>query len=264
MASRTTRGHLSRVPFLSALGLVAALLTSCASPAPPPPSVRVLFIGNSYTYVNDLPHLFATLAAAGKHPAEVEMVAPGGWTLMEHARSPDTRKKIDGSPWNFVVLQEQSIVPAVPQAREAGMYPAVRRLATIIRAHGSEPVLYATWGRRDGLGENGFADFQSMQTAITDGYLHIADELDVRVAPVGPAWQLAVAQHPGTPLWDGDGSHPALAGTYLAACVFYAALFHASPEGLPVPQGLDRSLGEQFQQYAATVVRGDASRWHLH
>jgi hypothetical protein len=224
----------------------------------------VLFIGNSYTYVNDLPHLFGALAAVGKHPADVEMTAPGGWTLMEHARSPDTRKRIEGSPWNFVVLQEQSIVPAVSQAREAGMYPAIRQLSTVIRAHGSEPVLYLTWGRRDGLPENGFPDFTAMQAAITDGYLRIADELDLRVAPAGVAWQVAVAQHLGTPLWDGDGSHPALAGTYLTACVLYATLFHASPEGLPVPQGIDRAVGERLQALAATAVLTEAARWHLH
>jgi hypothetical protein len=264
MAIGAARRHLWTVQRLPALCLVAALLTGCAHPAPLPPPVRVLFVGNSYTYVNDLPQLFAALAAAGKHPAEVAMTAPGGWTLMEHARSPDTRKKIDASPWNFVVLQEQSIVPSVVAARETGMYPAVRQLATLIRAHGSEPVLYLTWGRRDGLRENGFADYQAMQTALTDGYLRIADQLDLRVAPAGAAWQVAADQYPGTPLWDGDGSHPALAGSYLTACVLYVTLFRASPEGLPVPQGIDRALGERLQALAATVVLKDAARWHLH
>ena len=247
-----------------ALSLVIAVLAGCARAEPLPPPVRVLFIGNSYTYVNDLPHRFAELAQAGRHPVIVDMAAPGGWTLQQHAGSAETSRKIEESPWAFVILQEQSIVPAVPQAREAGMYPAVRRLATAIRSHGSEPVLYLTWARRDGLADNGFADFGAMQAAITDGYLHIANELDLRVAAAGEAWRLARREIPDAPLFDGDGSHPAPAGTYLTACVLYATLFHASPEGLAAPAGVEPALAARLQTLAAAVVLKDPGRWHLH
>jgi len=240
------------------------VLGGCARAEPLPPPVRVLFIGNSYTYVNDLPHRFAELARAGRHPVVVDMVAPGGWTLEQHAASAETSGKIEGSPWTFVVLQEQSVVPAVAQAREAGMYPAVRKLATAIRAHGAEPVLYLTWARRDGFPEGGFADFGAMQAALTDGYLRIANQLDLRVAPAGEAWRLALAEIPDAPLFVSDGSHPAPAGTYLTACVLYATLFHSSPEGLPVPDGVDHSLGARMQSFAAAIVLKDPGRWRVH
>jgi hypothetical protein len=144
------------------------------------------------------------------------------------------------------------------------MYPAVRRLVTAIRAHGAEPVLYLTWARRDGLADNGFADFGTMQTTITDGYLRIANELDLRVAPVGEAWRLVRGEVPDAPLFAGDGSHPAPAGTYLTACVLYATLFHASPEGLAVAAGVDRTFGARLQALAAAIVLKDPGRWHMH
>jgi hypothetical protein len=262
MAAGAGACHFCFVDSTLVICLLTALLSGCAQPAVPP--TRVLFVGNSFTYVNDLPHLFATLAEAGHHPVVVDMVAPSGWTLAQHAASPETRAKITGSPWNYVVLQEQSLMPAVPAARTGYMYPAVRALVQLIRARGSEPVLFLTWGRRDGSDEAGYADFHTMQAALTTGYLSIADELDLRVAPAGAAWQLAVAQHPSVPLWDADGSHPALAGSYLTACVLYATLFHVSPEGLPAPEGIAGDFARRLQGLAGQAVFNEAARWHLH
>src|SRR5208283_2849446 len=74
---------------------------------------RVLFIGNSYTYVNDLPTTFMNLARAGGHKIEVGMSAQGGWMLADHVKSSDTIAKISSEKWNFVVLQEQSEVPSI-------------------------------------------------------------------------------------------------------------------------------------------------------
>src|SRR5512135_2083048 len=73
---------------------------------------RVLFIGNSYTYVNDLPSTFVQLARSGGHEVEVGVAAPGGWTLADHARSPETLSTLNSAKWDFVVLQEQSQIPS--------------------------------------------------------------------------------------------------------------------------------------------------------
>ena len=192
------------------------LLVSCGGTSEP--ATHVLFIGNSYTSVNDLPHMLTTLAAAGKHPLTVDMIAVGGATLAQHLQSPAIGDRLAAQQWNFVVLQEQSVVPAVAAARTAGMYPAVRTLVRDIRARGAKPILLLTWGRRDGLPEEGYHDYRAMQSEITAGYLAIADELNVIVAPVGVAWMTAVREDPELALWLADGSHPSLAGSFLAAC----------------------------------------------
>ena len=240
---------------------VAALIVACAGPPTPP--VRVLFIGNSYTYANALPQMFATLAQAGKHPVAVDMAAQGGWTLAQHVASASTRDKLTARQWDFVVLQEQSIVPAVAASRTTGMYPAVRQYTAVLRELNAAPVLLLTWGRRDGLRDFGFADFRAMQEQLTAGTLAIAAELGLRVAPAGVAWQTGVSRDSTMALWQPDGSHPSLAGSYLTACVLFATLFRASPVGLPTPDGLAPEIARHLQDLARETVLTEPEHWHI-
>ena len=221
---------------------------------------RVLFIGNSYTYVNDLPAMFAQLAQSGGHRVETGMVAVGGSTLGEHAASVATAAKLTSARWDLVVLQEQSQIPSVDQLRQSEMYPAARRLADTIYRHGGRPIFFLTWAHRDGWPENGLPDYASMQSAIDQGYLTIAAEEEAAVAPVGVAWASVLSQaHPA--LWQDDGSHPTTAGTYLAACVFYATVFHQSPRGLAYHADLSAADAAILQTVAADTVLDDPGKW---
>src|SRR5437867_11832659 len=74
---------------------------------------RVLFIGNSYTFVNDLPNMFAKLARSGGHKVEVGMAAKGGWQLSKHIQSPETLDTLNSIKSNFVVLHEQSKISSL-------------------------------------------------------------------------------------------------------------------------------------------------------
>jgi hypothetical protein len=225
--------------------------------------MQVLFIGNSYTYVNDLPSMFASLAKSGGHRVKVDMVAEGGMMLADHAKSQTTLDKIKSAKWDFVVLQEQSQIPAVMQVRNAQMYPPARTLVSLIRENGAEPVFYMTWGHRSGWPENGLTSYESMHQGLYDGYVSIVHELDTRVAPVGVAWAEAHKQDQRLSLWQEDGSHPAMQGTYLAACVFYAALFGESPEGLSYRSDLSEEEAQWLQKIAADAVLQDKSKWNI-
>lgn len=239
---------------------------SCSSLQPcekDPNCTQVLFLGNSYTFVNDLPQMFARLAKAGGHRVEVDMAAEGGMTLADHASSQTTVDKIKSSKWDFVVLQEQSQIPAVMEVRNAQMYPPARTLVSLIRENGAEPVFYMTWGYRNGWPGNGLTSYENMQQGLYDGYMSIVHELKTRVAPVGVAWAEAHRQNPQVNLWQDDGSHPAVQGTYLAACVFYATLFGESPEGLSYRDGLSKEEAEWLQKIAADAVLQEKSRWNI-
>ncbi len=216
--------------------------------------LRILFIGNSYTYVNDLPGVFANLARSGAHPVETDMIAPGGWTLSQHAGSNGTLDKINSSKWDYVVLQEQSTIPAFSVSRTQEMYPAARQLAGQIEAGGAEPVFFITWGHREGVPVQGLTTYAEMQSQIDQGYLLIAQELNLPVAPVGQAWWTASQHQPPFDLWQADGSHPTQSGTYLAACVFYAVIFNQSPEGLTYRDGLSQETARSLQTIAANTV----------
>ncbi len=252
-----------------ALFVVLVFLTlACTSTTPCSASrarscLRILFVGNSYTYMNDLPGMFAQLARAGGHRVETGMAAPGGWTLSAHARSAETLNKLKSSKWDFVVLQEQSQVPAVDPARTEAMYPAGRLLVRQIEDVGATPIFFVTWARRDGWAEKGLPGYEAMQFQISRGYLGIADELGVPAAPVGDAWLIAKKQHPELELWQGDGSHPTEQGTYLAACVFYATIFRQSPERLKYFARLPKATALALQMIAADVVLKNPKQWNL-
>jgi len=244
----------------AALCCFAVSCTRAKALAPAEAAQSVLFIGNSYTYVNDLPSTFSRLAASGGHPVSVAMIAPGGYKLFQHAAERSTLDTISNRKWDWVVMQEQSQVPSLGNLRLKEMYPAVRLLNHRIRESGATPVLFLTWGRKQGSPEIGFADFSSMQTQLSKGYRDIAEELSIVVAPVGEAWKKAVRQRSSPELWSADGSHPSPAGTYLAACVLYATLFRQDPSGLAFRGDLPSASAKFLQKIGGETALSDNSR----
>jgi hypothetical protein len=224
---------------------------------------RVLFIGDSLTSVNDLPTTFADLAWAGGHRVETAALDAGGETLAEHETASVTSSTVGSEPWSDVVLQEQSEIPSVASLRTTEMYPAATRLVSAARRQGARPILYLTFAHQDGWSAAGLLDYPSMQAAVDSGYLGIATQLGVAIAPVGAAWQSVIDQPSPPSLWQPDGVHPTVTGTYLAACVFYATIFAASPVGLGDDDGLPSGEARDLQSVAAATVLGDPSRWGL-
>jgi hypothetical protein len=216
----------------------------------PDTPVEILFIGNSHTFYNDLPQIFADLMASGGYRVDVGQAARGGWSLSDHNNSSTTRSIISKKSWDYVVLQERGFV-ANP---ETEMFPAVRSLDQLIRINNAETILFMTWGRREGLPSKGYPDYSSMQTRVTQYYQEIGDELGLTIAPVGTAWANVVNRDPDMPLWDQDGSHPGPSGSYLAACVFYAVFTGESPEGLEFITNLAPESAVLLQSIAAQTV----------
>lgn len=225
--------------------------------------IRILFIGNSYTFTNDLPAMFSKLSNSGGHKVETGLSAQGGWTLTDHLNSPATLERISSSKWDYVILQEQSEIPAMEQSRTVSMYPAARVLVQQIKKAGATPIFFLTWAHRDGWPENGFNDYQSMQFQIDIGYMGIARELSVPIAPVGYSWLLSRIQDPKLDLWQQDGSHPTETGTYLAACVFYSVIFRETSKGLSYKGNLDKETAQLLQQIAASTVLDNPAQWNI-
>ena len=186
------------------------------------PSMKVLFIGNSFTARNDLPGLVARLAAARDKVLESRLIQAGGASLRAHWNAGEAATAIQGGKYDAVVLQEQSTLPVKNAAR---MHENVRLFDGAITAAGAKTVLYMTWARLNA---------PDSQKAITDAYTAVGDELGATVAPVGVAWQRFLRDNDRPVIYDRDQSHPTVAGSYLAACVFLAALFRESPVGVDV------------------------------
>jgi hypothetical protein len=183
-------------------------------------NLKILFIGNSFTARNDLPGLIAQLAIARGKSIEHRLISAGGASLRIHWNAGEAGKAIEGGQYDVVVLQEQSTLPVKNAKR---MHENVRLFDEAIKAAGAETVLYMTWAR---------AHAPESQQAIRDAYSSIGKELHATLVPAGVAWQKFVAKYDRPVLHDADGSHPTLAGSYLAACVFYSVLFKETPVGI--------------------------------
>lgn len=224
--------------------------------AAPDVPVRVLFIGNSYTHANDLPGMVVALSAAGGRRIVTGMEAPGGCTLERHVREGRAARAIAAGPWDVVVLQEQSMLPVVAPGRMLEWGP---KLDEAVRDRGSRVLLFQTWARA------GQPDMQPPLAAAYDDLARVCNaarggEGGVTVVPVGQAWQRALAAAPPPALHVEDGSHPTAAGTYLAACTFYAVIHGKSPVGLPGRlAGLDEPTARMLQEAAREAVEARAA-----
>ncbi len=255
------RFHYFLAGCLFLLVISACTPTTCQND---PACTQVLFIGNSYTYVNDLPAVLVKLASSGGHRLETGMAAEGGWSLSDHLKASSSLQQITSKKWNYVVLQEQSQLPANQYARDQQMIPSVANLTAQITATGAKPVLFVTWGHRDGWPDNGMPEYEGMQLAINYAYLTAGKKYGTIISPVGYAWLALQRRQPKVDLWQADGSHPNIQGTYLAACVFYATLFQQSPLGLSYKAGLNTEEATLLQQTAADIVLNNTQKWNLH
>jgi hypothetical protein len=216
-----------RTILAAALGLAAVLSSGAA-----PPATRVLFVGNSYTYYNNLPAIFSALAESrSDRRVDVRMAAPGGWRLKDHWEKGDARALLDAVKWTHVVLQDQStlgvnyfVEGTVHVSTDEVFRPYAEKWASAIRGAGGEPVFYLTWARL-GVPED--------QAALNAAYIRTARSTRASLAPVGIAWKDTRDRFPEINLFQKDGSHPSPAGSYLAACVLFATIFNTDPTGLP-------------------------------
>jgi len=231
--------------------------TECDPPSDPA-CVRILFLGNSYTYVNDMPGMVHAMGRSAGRDVATLMVAAGGETLGQHAGDPASTDPIRSGRWAWVVLQEQSEIPAVETSRLQAMEPAARNLVGAAKSAGARPLLLETWAHRDGLPTAGL-DVDSMQQALDAAYEAVGRDLATPVAPVGRAWQIVRETDPSISLWQDDGSHPATAGTYLAACVLIARILGVSPVGLGWTAGLPDDVARALQEAAASANAASTS-----
>ena len=192
--------------------------------------IHVLFIGNSYTYVNDLPTMTAQFAHAGGVTIQPTAVTQGGATLAVMIAQTQAVAAIAQGSWTYVVLQGQSVEPAADLSH---FLASAKTLAADAAQVGAAVAFYQTWPRKAGDALYGEAwtggTPQTLAKLLHDGYDKAAVQNGGVRVPVGDAWLLTLTQHPEINLYQDDGSHPVVAGTYLAACVFATTLFHVNP-----------------------------------
>jgi hypothetical protein len=187
--------------------------------------LKILFIGNSYSFA--VPRVFSKHAKSRGKSVTVDQSTYSCWMLSRHARSEKTLRKIGERPWDIVVIQEHSMIPAMSAIERAVlMHPSLRKIVAAVRQQGAIPILYQTWGRRDGDPKIRDDDFHAMTARIRQGYLAASRDVGgVVIVPVGDVWAHEFSKDGAQRLFMKDGSHPSMEGDRLTAKVFYEALF---------------------------------------
>jgi hypothetical protein len=248
-----------------------AFLLGCWSLVTHAQTTRVLFIGNSYTYSNDLPGMFTQLAASMGETVQTGMVAPGGYTFQGHTTYAATQTAIAQGDWDFVVFQEQSQRPAFPPTQVAvEVYPYATQLAQQVRAANpcTEVVYLMTWGRENGDAANcpnypPLCTYEGMQQRLYESYVEMAAQNNAWCAPAGEVWRMHRNDFPTTGLYT-DGSHPNVLGSYIAATTLASTLFRRScVEATMVPAGITAEQALAVRTMASTVVANTALPWNI-
>lgn len=232
--------------------LTLAFFTSAAA-RPDTSSVRVdppdsiLFTGNSLTFYNNAiyTHLRKLLVAEDPSLRQrifLKSMTISGAKLADHASG--LVQILNSRSWDVVVLQGQSREAIDPDTKD-GFENIVRLYAKEIRSKGAEPVLFMTWA---------YSDKPAMTAQQARAFDRLGKKLDIMVIPVGLAFERALKMNPDVVLHNQDRIHPSLEGTYLAAAVFYAALYRKSPVELDYDAGLEETTARLLRQAAWETV----------
>jgi hypothetical protein len=211
--------------WLSVVGAVAhGARTELEQPSRPA-ELRVLFLGNSLTAVNDLPALVQSMAASGGVRLSYRAITPGGLGLEDHWQRGEARAALAEGHWDFLVLQQG---PSSRPASQANLREWAQRWADEARRYGATPALYMVWP----VQSSGEAQAKAFKL-VANSYRHAAEASRSHEFPVGEAWEILLHADRSVRLYQKDRLHPTLAGTYLAALVITQGLTGIPPKTIP-------------------------------
>ncbi|MBO4488284.1 MAG: T9SS type A sorting domain-containing protein [Bacteroidales bacterium] len=230
-------------------------------------SYDVLFIGNSYTEVNNLPQMVTDMAQSTGDAITYQAHTPGGCTFQQHVSG--AAPLIQQGGWDYVVLQEQSQLPSFPINQFMNeSYPYAQQLCQMIRQYNPEAkiVFYMTWGRKNGDQQNApyyppLGTYEGMDSLLFARYMMMAADNQAWVSPVGYVWHYIRDHYPDIELYSSDESHPSLIGTYAAACCFYTVFFQKNPQDITFDSSLEPAMTQIVKDVTRTLVYDSLSRW---
>ncbi len=230
---------------------------------PDPPedkSMRVLFIGNSLTYYNEMPKLLQAIGRAAGHDIYVESVTKGSSSLFEHASDKtEIGKQVSAAlakseGWDYVVIQIPRRITSMDESVKQATFAAAEVMAKRIRDIGAEPIIYGVLGENKGqvykftMNSDGISstksttEFISVTHSERAAYLkQIALEMSALInAPVvntGDVIEYAISNIPTVDFYHTDDQHPSPEASYAIACSFYAQLYGASHDASAAYKG---------------------------
>lgn len=221
-------------------------------------AIRILFVGNSLTYRNDMPGMFYELAEEGGHEIYIESLCIGGcslekWSNRNTKPGSSFYKKLNEQNWDYVVLQDQSTRAL---NKPSSFKKAVKKLSKLIHENGAEVVLNMTWAHESGAGiytkKRGLTQ-KKFQKKVYELYTEAGEKNDALVANTGVAfWRCR--NNKEIDLYK-DVRHPSVEGSYLSACTLYATIFQEDIPALNLK--ISKKTGSKLRKLAEKVTFTD-------
>jgi len=253
---------------LLALALAAPAYSQTAPKIKDAGEVRtMLYVGNSFFYFNDSMHSIVlrlvaagdpqnrpkyrstsvTISGAGLNWHDLEAYLKPGGGMASYSITADNKVVFNtfDKPYDAVLMNDCSQCPVHPQLKDLFHEYARRHSQTAVK-YGAKPILFMTWA---------YQDAPEMTRELAEAYTVAGNANGALVVPAGLAFAKAIARDPKVNLYNPDKRHPSLAGSYLAACVIYAAVHGRNPVGNSHKGGLDAKLADFLQQVAADTVK---------
>ena len=228
-------------------------------------STSVLFVGNSFTFYNNMPYIFKDIAESKGKKVHVDTVVTGGKDLKFHSERARTYQMIQARKWDYVILQGHSNEFAQPDFKVDSLtFPYAKKLVDSVRKYNpcARVLFYMTWGYKNGNKKwKAIASYDSMQMRIERQYLIFADKLNTGVSPVGMVWKEVRESNPEINLYQEDRFHPILTGSYLSACTHFTTIFGESPYKNTAVVELNTFEREVIEIAATKIVLNNLARW---
>ena len=209
---------------LALVPLTLALACAEATPPQEPETSRVLLVGNSLTYYNDLPAMVQGLANSGGLDWDVHSVTMGGASLDDHIQDGTAVRMLANEHWDYVVLQQGP--STLPDSR-TNLRMGVASFRPLIEQAGGRVALYEVWPDSTWSADRFVYDFDR----VRDSYALAARDVGGLFLPAGEAWRTAWASHPAFKFYGPDEFHPSPEGSYLAALTIVGTLSGRSVVG---------------------------------
>ncbi len=228
-------------------------------------TINVLFVGNSNTYFNEMPKTFENLSKNQNIKIKVEQAVYGGRALRHIIGLPSFEEKVNSETWDVVVLQSDDIVafPDMYLIEENVLQQTIQLIHR--KSPGAKIYYQLMWSAQNGVnvtGEGYYTREEYFQKILT-GTLYLADIKNLRISPVGQAWNTVIKQHPEINLYSTDNFHPSPEGSYLAACVMFAAIHLQSVKGNTYHAYLSDDIVTPLQNIASDIVFDNLENWNL-
>lgn len=225
-------------------------------------SLQILFVGNSYTYYNNMPATISKMAATQGMKLAPSRALKGGESLKGHLKHPFLPEILKKGGFDYVVIQDASYRPSYSTKYVVdSVYPYASAIDSLAKAGspGVKTIYYMTWGHKDGILHHKTdypmnRTYHDMQERLKLSYLEMAYDNGGLCAPVGVAWETVINERPDIELYNlKDRHHPSEEGSYLAACVILGTIL-----GKPVKTEYYGTLTPEtaiyFQDVAARII----------